>query len=295
MKNCLLKNCLLRIFPAFACLLLLLSMKAAAEERWTLQKCIEFAIQNNPDLQAAEARIKAATYYNDFQTKLFLPRLDLITATGYLTGQPISPIAVVGRATEEGIVSRHADGGYFSATPILNIPILKEGVLFAKNAPAINISEKQILIDKSIYEAKKTKLIYAIGSTFFNALKNRGEIEAAEVHVKYVKYLHHLALSKYNEGLISKNDLLMFEVYLASGEKELATARNFSSLLMAELSLKMGLEPTKGVALSVEDYVVPHRQPLEKMIATALSSRSEIKSQELQIAIAREQQRQAES
>jgi outer membrane protein len=271
------------------------TISASPVDLWSLQRCIDYAIQNNPDLQSSEAKIKVSTYHYDSQTGLFFPQLDLNVSTGYLAGKPISPFAILGGITEQGLRSKNVIGQYISASPSLNVPILREGVLFARNAPSLNIASDQILIDKSMYEAKKNELTYGIGRTFLNVLKNKEESGAAEEHVKYLKYVHTIALSKYNESLISKNDLLMSEVKLASGEKELTTARNSSKLFAAELSTKMGLEPMKGIPLSVEDFTLPPLPPLEELIETALLSRHEIKAQELQITVVKEQERQAKS
>ena len=272
-----------------------LCVEAGAGETWNLQKCVDYAGQNNPDLQAAEAKIKVSTYSLDYQKKLFLPRLDLNGSTGYLTGEPTSPFAVIGGVTEEGLRSKNVSGEYVSGALTLSIPVFKEGVLFAKNAPTINMASNQVLIDKKNYEARKNEIIFTVSTAFFNLLKSNENIKAAEEHIKSLKETHKLASSKYKEGLISKNELLKTEVRLASGEKELSTSRNLSQLYSSDLSSKMGLEPTKHITISPDDFNPPELPPADKLISIALSNRPEVGSQEMRVSSAKEDQRKAES
>ena len=272
-----------------------LCVEANAEESWTLQRCVDYAVQNNPDLQAAEAKIKVSTYSFDYQKKLFLPRLDLNGSTGYLTGEPTSPFAVIGGVTEEGLRSKNVSGEYLSGALTLSVPVFKEGVLFAKNAPTINMAANQISIDKKNYEAKKNETVFDVSTAFFNLLKINENIKAAEEHIKSLEETYKLAGSKYKEGLISKNELLKTEVGLASGEKELSTSRNLSQLYSSDLSFKMGLESTKHITISPEDFKLPNLPPADKLVSIALANRPEVGSQEMRVSLAKEDQRKAES
>ena len=187
----------------------------SAGDLWTLQRCIGYAIRNNPDLQSAEAAMAASAYDLSYQRKLFLPRLELNAESGYLTGRPTSPFATVRGVTEEGLRSRTASGEFAIGSLTLTIPIVKEGSFFSKNAPSIKKSESQNLLDKSTYEAKKNALANTIGSSFIELLKNKEDVKAAEEHIKSLKLDHDLAAGKYRQQLLSKNDLLISEVKLA--------------------------------------------------------------------------------
>jgi outer membrane protein TolC len=272
-----------------------LCVEANAEESWNLQRCVDYAVQNNPDLQAAEAKIKVSTYSFDYQKKLFLPRLDLNGSTGYLTGEPTSPFAVIGGVTEEGLRSKNVSGEYVSGALTLSVPVFKEGVLFAKNAPTINMASNQVLIDKKNYEAKKNEIVFDVSTAFFNLLKINENIKAAGEHIKSLEETYKLAGSKYKEGLISKNELLKTEVGLASGEKELSSSRNLSQLYSSDLSFKMGLESTKHITISPEDFKLPNLPPADKLVSIALANRPEVGSQEMRVSLAKEDQRKAES
>ncbi|TAL74372.1 MAG: TolC family protein [Bacteroidetes bacterium] len=283
-----------RIFLSFL-FFFLLFVEANAEDLWNLQGCIDYAVQNNPELQAAEANIKVSTYGLDYQKKLFFPRLDLNTSTGFLEGEPTSSFAVIRGVTEEGISSRNISGQYISAALTLSIPVFREGVLFSNNAPSINKVASQILLDKSSYEAKKNELAYNTGTSFFNLLKNKEDIKTSEEQLKYSKLYNEIARAKYKEELISKNDLLLSEVKLASAEKELTTYRNLTQVLMADLSIKMGLDPAKPITISEDDFILPVLLPLDKLFDIAISSRHEIKEQEMRISMANEEQRLSKS
>lgn len=279
----------------WALLVSLFVVHVGAEERWTLRKCIDYATQNNPDLQAAERRINASKYDLAFQKTVFLPRLDLHSATGYLTGEPISPWAVVRGVTEEQVLSRNASGEYIIGYLGLSIPVIKEGVLFARNAPSVNIATQQCSIDKNDYESKKNEIIYAVSTSYLNLMKNDEDIKVSEEHVKALGSYQKLILSKFKEGLVSRNELLQAEVKLAESEKELKTCQNASYLLAADLSIKMGLERPKSIVTSDDGFVPATLPPVDEFINKALAKRAEIAAQQLRVSQAKEDLRRTQN
>jgi len=283
------------LLSAFCCICFLPASNAFADDLWTLKTCIAYAVENNPDLQASKTRISISTYDFDYQHALFLPHLDFVAATGYLTGEPTSSFAVVRDITNEGDRSSNVSGQYISGSLTLSVPLLREGVFFARNAPALNIAASQITEDKGRYEAKKSQIIYEIGVSFFSLLKNMEDIRIAEEHLKSLRLNYETAQSKYREDLLSKNELLVLEVKLAEGEKELVTAVNSSRRLNAELSLKLGLEPTKKIAVSDENFFFAPVLSLDELLDIALANRQEMKIKESQVWKAKEEELLAKS
>lgn len=277
----------LRVFIFFM-IIISAAGKAFGNDAWTLQSCIDHGVKNNPELQSAEAKIKTSSHGLDYQKALFLPRLDLNAATGYLHGDPVSPIAVIRGITDEGIKAGDNSGQYVSAGLTLTVPLIKEGAVLAKNAPSINMAAQQVSVDKSSYAAKKNEVIFGIGHSFFSVLRNNEDIRAAEEHLKSLKLAHDTARSKFREGLLSKNDLLISEVKLASGEKERLVFINQARLLMTDLAVKMGLDPTKSIAVSDGDFVLPELNSVERLIEIAVAGRFEVMAQEARTAMARE-------
>jgi outer membrane protein len=266
-----------------------------AQEPWTLQKCIDYAMANNPELQAAEARIEASGHGLDFQKSQFLPRFDLNTSTGALSGAPTSPYAVIKGLTEEGIRVKDVSGGYVYGGVEVNIPIVKEGAWFARNAPSINMAAQQVSVDKNVYAAKKSEIAYAVSTSFLALLKNYEDTKVAAEHLKSLKSNYSLTLSKFKEGLLAKNQLLIAETNLAAGDRELTTYQNMTRVLMTDLSVKMGLEPMKSITVTGDNFMPPFLSPLDQLIRDALTNRPEIVAQQTRVALAREDLRRAES
>lgn len=289
----------MRRLALVCCLVITLFIFAGAlhaDDAWTLRRCIEYAVENNPDLLAARAKISTSAYNFDYQTKLFSPRLDLNVSTGHLNGASTSPFAVVKGITEEWLKNKSAAGEYKSAALTLNAPIFKEGVLFGENSPSVKMASEQVSVDKYAYEAKKNEIIYNLTSAFFSLLKNNEDIKAAREHLKSLESDYMLALAKFREGLISKNDLLISEVKIASGRKDLQTYRNLSLQIMANLAVTMGLNPSDHeITISNERFSHPEVNSLEHLISKALESRPEIAAQKEMVLMAKENLRLAES
>jgi outer membrane protein len=266
-----------------------------AQEPWTLHKCIDYAMENNPELQAAEARIESSGHSLDFQKSQFLPHFDLNSSAGALSGTPTSPYAVIKGVTEEGIRAKDVSGGYVYGGVEVNIPVVKEGTWFAQNAPSINMAAQQVSVDKHVYAAKRSEIAYAVSTAFLALLRNYEDTRVATEHLKSLKSSYNLTLSKFKEGLLEKNQLLIAETNLATGDKELTTYQNMTRVLMTDLSVKMGLEPMKSITVTGEDFVPPSLSQLDQLIRDALTNRPEIVAQQTRVALAREDLRRAQS
>lgn len=267
------------------------SVGAAAEKLWTLQECVEYALEHNPDLQAAKARVDASAEDVDAQRRSFRPRLDLEATAGYYEGNPLTPFAVVRGATEEGLRARHVSSGYLYAAPVIRIPVLQEGAWFGLNSPTVQVASQQLSVDRSSLEAAKNEVILNVSTSFWNVLKNLQDIRAAEEHMKFLRLDYETASSKFKEQLVSKNDLLMAEVRLATGQKDLAVFQSLSTTLLAELRFHLGLEPTAPITLAEESWTLPQLAPLEDLLTQALGNRPEIKAQQARVALAEQERR----
>jgi outer membrane protein TolC len=266
-----------------------------AQEVWTLRSCVDYAIHNNPELQAAENKINSSRYDLDFQKSQFLPRLDFHSSTGYLTGEPISPWAVVRGVTDEQILARNSSGDYLIGYLGLSIPVVKEGAFLAQNAPSINMANQQVSIDKNTYQTKKNEIIFAVSTSYLNLMKNQEDVKVAEERVRTLKAYNNLVQSKYREGLLSKNELLKAEVKLGEGHKELKVFQNAAYLLVADLSIKMGMERPRPIATSDEGFVPPTLALVDDFVRDALLNRAEIAAQQLRVSQAKEDLRRAQN
>ena len=284
-----------RLAIAFFLFHFLFAFDSYAQETWSLRKCVDYAILNNPELQAAERRINSSRYGLDFQRSQFFPRLDFHSSTGYLTGEPISPWAVVRGVTDEQILARNSSGDYLIGYLGLSIPVVKEGAFLAQNAPSINMANQQVSIDRNTYETKKNEVIYAVSTSYLNLMKNKEDVKVAEEHVKALKAYQTLIQSKYREGFLSKNELLKTQVKLEEAEKELKVYRNASYLLSADLSIKMGMDRPKSIATSDDGFIPPTLAPVDEFINEALANRAEIVVQQLRVSQAKEDLRRAQN
>ena len=216
-------------------------------------------------LQAAGFGIKASSYELDFQKKQFLPRIDFGISTGYLDGESTSPFATVRGSTEDGVLNNDVSDQYISSSISLSIPVIKEGVFSAENAPSLSIARYQLLLNERSYEDYKNQLTYEVGISYVNLLKNKEGIRNAEEHLKFLEHVHETALSKYKSDMISKNELLRSGIKLESRKIGLEIAKNETRIYMAELSIKMGLDPAKKISISDDDLKLPVIPSLDEL------------------------------
>ena len=279
--------------------LCLLPLPVIAEEskviRCDLESCIGVAFSNHPILKTGEARQSAAQVLLKVNEAERMPSLDLEGSTGYFSGESITPFDVVGGITEKGIRQRHSSGGYYQATINAQIPIFKEGTLLGQASGLVRQARFGLSKEEWENQALRVQVALKVAEAYVQVLKNRKAVKAQEEIVVSLEGDYNLAQAKFNQNLISENDLLMAEVRLATGRRDISLSQLALRRSQQALSAAMGLDRTHEIDIQdLREFPAPLR-PLEELVALARENNSQVRAQQFKVRESEEEVKGVES
>lgn len=238
--------------------ILLISFSYAQEQELTVDKCVEIALQQNPDIIMSEFAFKIAgkevisslanllpninaeiSYYHSVRGPSSMLKID--PSTGIPV--PAQP-EIKSWSSNVGLSARETffDGGY-------NIFNIKRAVA-AKNS--------------SRYDFKLTKqnIILIVKERYYNLLKSEKLLEVAEETLKSSEESYKRAQVLFEVGKAPKSDVLKAKVQLENDRLSLITAQNDLSVARASLNHVLGFHVDKKIKgiekLDVPEYSIEY-------------------------------------
>lgn len=283
----------------FLCLALLVPALSVAGEVYTLSldAAVDLALVRNESVLAARAKLSEKQADRNVALAAFLPTVDLSgTYTRLGTVQSFDLIAPRDTMLPLGVYDIQTGQliGYSDEIPVtigadtVKIPMGQQDnydlrgtvkqTLFTggKLLNAYNISRYSLAIENQNYRKTVQSVKFNAHQAFYQMLTAREGVRLItesynqmERHVKQVEQL-------YNEGIISKLDLLRARVGLANLKTQLIRAENGFSLSQAGLKIAIGLASDDSVIVTGELGYEPDTIAVERAIDSALVTRPEI-------------------
>lgn len=163
----------------------------------------------------------------------FLPKID-VNADGTLNMSDLS-------AWNEplGEYRNHTYQGVF----VVSQPLYTGGALNAQNKIAkadekLNRLNEELTIDQIHYQSD---------AVYWNASASQAMLQAADKYQSIVKQQYDIIQDRFNDGMISRTDLLMISTRLKEAELQYIKARQNYTLALQKLNILMGAEPNSPV------------------------------------------------
>ena len=163
----------------------------------------------------------------------FLPQID-INADGTLNMSDLS-------AWNEplGEYRNHTYQGVF----VVSQPLYTGGALNARHKIAkadekLNQLNEELTIDQIHYQSD---------AVYWNASASQAMLQAADKYQSIVKQQYDIIQDRFNDGMISRTDLLMISTRLKEAELQYIKARQNYTLALQKLNILMGSEPNSPV------------------------------------------------
>ena len=290
----------------------LLAAGTAAAEPMTLAKCIDVALQGNPDITSANLEVEATTAQKNSARGAFGPRLHLdagiqrwdspLTAsfadmlipvvntgltknglttidTSDFTGKlaPLAqPIELRARTTWSASVTL--------AQPIASLWTINEG--YALRKMGVDLAGLQ-------RKAARRDVAFQVTEAYYRVLQAMRLADVAQKSVENIDAQVKRAQSFYRAGTVGRNDVLRAELGLAAAQQRLIQANGAVVLARGRLATLMGLPPDAAIepADAIADVTVAPVIPATQAEDRAVAEQLEIK----EIAAQTEQARAAES
>lgn len=250
-----------------------LFVQAQAQESWSLQKCVDYALANNIVIKQYE--INTNYQQNELQQSKN-NRLPEVNANG---SQSFS----FGR-------SQQADGTYKAMnTATTNFGVGTSAVIYSGGRMTNNIANQEFLLKKSFEDLKKAKddVSLNIASSYLEILYAKELIKVSEAQVDQTKKQIELTSKLVEAGKVAQGALLEIQSQLASEELTLVNQQN--SLQLALLNLAQLLELDNYANFDIVTPELPELKAQMSISTTtevygkAVGNRPEIKSAEYQL------------
>ena len=263
-------------------LCLLAAMPAGAQKQWTLDDCLQYALQNNITLQKARLQLLTATEEVKGQKASLLPSLSGSTShsIGYRPWQDAGVATVT-----NGQVNTKVDKSYYNGSYGLNAQwTVWNGHRTHNNIKQSQLSEQQAELN---VQQQANSIEERIAQLFVQCLYLSEAIKVSEASAETSQKNEERGQQMVEVGKMSKADLAQLKAQHATDLYNVVEAQ--SQLANYKLQLKQLLELTGtdefdiAIPPTTDDQALQAIPALQTVYDQALQTRPEIESQRLAI------------
>lgn len=244
----------------------------------TLQECLEQARRNNPALRTAAWDSGIAEENIRLTSSARYPRVD--AQAGFTMQQ--SPQAVkINGITAETQEPDFAFGGLSAAYTIYD---------FGRRDA--RIQQARFLADstKNLFEARRSDVSLQVIEAYFGILEAGKLVTAAEEEVLQVEQHRKVAQALYEEGVVTRNDVLQADVRLAAARQTLLAIKNRHENIWLQLNFLTGADQSlrgeldqntsmagAGVVTKYDRAAIEHRSEIQALRKAVDANEADVK------------------
>ena len=210
-------------------------------------------LENNQDIQKSQQAVNGALYSLKGIKTGFFPKLDITGNYSYQLEKveflPGTDLKHDNYGVEAGLVQNVYSGS----------AVRKQ----------YDVAKLQHAIAQLSVEHTVDNMIYAADVSYWSVAANRNLYELSEQFVQIVRELYEIVNKRFEEGAISKTDVLMVQNRLKEAELQLNTNSTNYKTALQSLNIMMGVEPDAAVVLtdSIQKVLwVPKQEGLNKAL-----------------------------
>jgi outer membrane protein len=249
-----------------------------ANKKWTLEDCVNYALENNIQVKQSENNIALAEVDKRQAIGNFIPSLNFSSVGAWnsgLTQDPATGVLI-------NQTSQTTTGGIQSGIPIYR---------GFRNQNALKRAELSILSSQYQLDRIKDDVTLQVINAYLQVLFNKEAVNVAIPQVEITQEQLDRTKRLVNAGSLPEGDLLDVQATLANDEQNLIITENNVNLALINLAQLLQLEDYENFdianeeietlpLLNLADYSV------DQIYATALENRNEIKVARANIEIA---------
>lgn len=213
-----------------------------AQQKWSLNQCISYAIENNTDLKQYEIQEKISAENLNQSKRNLLPGLSASSNAGLSFGRSVDPIT-------NDIVNTE----FFNNTYSINSSVVIFDGFRLQNQIQYQKFRKQV----SEYNRLNAidDLAFGVMNAYFDVIYYKGMLEIANDQVETSKLSLKATEKQVSVGLLAQADLL--EVTANLEMEELRRIQMENSLKSALLTLRQNMNLKEGSELNIAEETVP--------------------------------------
>jgi outer membrane protein len=260
-------------------ILAVFAMNAHAQKSWSLQDCIDYAIDNNINIKQQYLNEESTRYDLDQSYANLFPNLNAEGQHGYSFGRSVDPF------TNE-----------FSTERIMrqNAGLSSSVVLFA-GFQNMNYLRRNMLRNTAVRfdtERLQNDITLSIAAAYMQILYNEDYVETALQQVDLIEQQLERTRILFEGGTLPRGSVLEIEARLAEEELNLITSRNYLRLSYLELIQLLDLDPTEEFLIQRPEIDIADQTGMDNpnlLFEKALQTEPGIKAANARVYVAEKQ------
>ena len=256
------------------CLMILLgivlwSASGALAQEYALRDLYQQAVKNSEKIKFAEENLYIAQMNKNKAWAVLMPRLTAYGGYNRYTEDKYSVAGVLIQPEQAGNWGVRADQAFS---------------LSVRELDALKIAGQSITKSEFDLDTAKSDFILAVASSYYDVLKAKKSLEIAAANVERLTQYRYSAEKRVKVGELTKTALLRADGELSGARADYLRATNGLKLARAALVRITGVEET--FRLKAEEIPDNGLDPFENLRQTAITSRTDLKSYDMQTQIA---------
>nr|WP_042287571.1 TolC family protein [Nonlabens ulvanivorans] len=251
--------------------------KAQQSKSWTLQECVNYAIENNINIKQADLNIEQAQLDKKDALGAFLPSLNASASNSWNTG--LTQNVVTGVLQTQ--TTRNSSYGFNSGVTLFN------GM---RNAYRHQRAKMNILANQYSAEQLEDNILLNVANSYLNVLFNKENLKQLETQHQLTAKQLEQTQQLVDAGSLPRGDVLEVQATFANEEQQILAAQNNVVISRITLAQILNLEDFKNFDVADPDLSDPTALILDQgadgIYAAATENRFEIKIAEQNTAIA---------
>ena len=249
-------------FKHFFCLFVILGIFCSLgfAQEITIEKALELAKTNNPDLQKQRLTLQDAQRKSENRWNKFLPNLS------------------ANANVSNGHDFKESSEWNWKASAGANLS-------FSFGLPtSIQQAQLDYLQQKTTYEKLEAQTISSISSTFYSLIAEQQNIQILKESQKLAQDVYNQTKRNYNNGLASELDMLKSQYSYLSLEPQIQQAQSSYNNNLANFGLKLGIADSSNLTLKGELQLVQVKLPAsQELIEKYLEKRHDVILSEISV------------
>jgi len=240
----------------------------AQDKKWTLQECVEYALDNNISVKQSELDLQNAELNKKDAFGNFLPSLNASATHSWNIGLNQDPVTF----DAVNSTTRNLSGGVSSGLTIYN------GL---RNVNQLRRSNLEILASQYQLDNIKDNMSLNIANAFLQILFNKEQLKVLQAQQVITQEELQRTNDLVEAGALPRGDLLEIQATIATQEQQVVNAENAITLSKISLAQLLLLEDYETFDIVDNDYQVPPTSILNEspqaIITKAKEARYDIK------------------
>ena len=250
----------------------LMSASVGLAQEYALKDLYQQALKNSEKIKYAEENLYIAQMIKSKAWAVLMPRVTAFGTYNRFTEEKRSVSGVLIQPEQSGSWGVRADEAFS---------------LSARELDALKIAGQSITKSEFDLDTAKSDFVLAVASSYYDVLKAKKALEIAAANVERLTQYRHFVEKRVKVGELTKTALLRADGELSGARADYLRATNAFKLTRAALIRITGIEET--FRLKEGGTPAADVDPFETLRQTAITSRTDLKSYDMQTQMAGQQ------